>query len=246
MIFENIKNFSVNNSINIILETLELNENSKNTPIIEILQKSKLCIFLLGSPGSGKSTFIKEKIQSLNNTFSIVSTDEISNIYNRSSGLNVLNHFKGSSKKTKKRIEALLESGVNFIYDTTGLNFDKVLPLYEESLKRGYTPIIIQLLVPRKVSMERVKLRNQVGTQSLVKTEYVDKYLNKTESIIKNYIKELKYINQDFKYYLVVNIADELSYYKIKDENTILKRTPEEGYSKPINMSLDSFIEILK
>lgn len=189
---------------------------SKNHPIQELDIKEKLGIVLLGTPGSGKSTFIKNVILPINRNIKSFSTDDVSlrlsgdpKIYN-----------KRASRLNLSYLDNYIKTGQNFIYDTTGANQAAVFDVCKQAYKNGYRIIFILLLIDlettKKFNIERGKMGGHEADD-----DYIDFVYNTQNQTTKNYIKTLKPEN----FYIVLNRGIDKSYRYYKHTGKeILKR----------------------
>ena len=101
---------------------------SKNEPIPEILDKERgLAIFLIGSPGIGKSYFVNNYLHTKNPNIKDFSTDDVSllytgdpNVYWRGKEKPEGGRTKNASELNLSKMKGFMKTGQNFIYDTTG------------------------------------------------------------------------------------------------------------------------------
>ena len=192
----------------------KLNEEiSKNEPIPELHQKNKLGIFLLGVPGSGKSTFINNEILPKNKNFKSFSTDYVSlkftgdpNVY--------FERDKENSKVTATDVnlaylENYMRSGQNFVFDTTGDNEKAIIKMNNLATEKGYNVIFITMLIEKSEAKRRNLFRGKKGGH-LVDEDYIDSvYANQLQKT-KKYMKELNYDN----FYIVLIKGGKFKYLK--------------------------------
>jgi len=118
-------------------DTKILEEYSKNTPIKELFIKEKLGIILLGIPGSGKSTFARNVINKYQSSIKTFSTDDVSFKFTKDKS----KYHKGSTELNIRYLMSYINSGHNFIYDTTGSNDKAIFDVFKSSKKNGYKVI---------------------------------------------------------------------------------------------------------
>lgn len=189
---------------------------SKNFPIQELKEKEKLGIVLLGTPGAGKSTFIKSVITPVNRNYKSFSTDDVSL---KITG-NPNKHYKGASSLNLSYLDSYIKTGQNFIYDTTGANQASVFDVCKEAYKNGYKIIFILLLIDLQTSKDFNIKRGEMGGH-LVDDDYIDFVYNTQNQTTKNYIKYLK----PESFYVVLNRGVDKSYrYYKHDGQQLYKR----------------------
>lgn len=189
---------------------------SKNHPIQELDIKEKLGIVLLGTPGSGKSTFTKNVILPINRNIKSFSTDDVSlrlsgdpKIYN-----------KRASRLNLSYLDNYIKTGQNFIYDTTGANQAAVFDVCKQAYKNGYRIIFILLLIDLETTKKFNIERGNVGGHE-ADDDYIDFVYNTQNQTTKKYIKTLKPEN----FYIVLNRGIDKSYRYYKHTGKeILKR----------------------
>lgn len=188
-------------------------EVSKNEPIPEFFQKNKLGIFLLGLPGSGKSTFINNEILPKNRNFKSFSTDYVSlkftkdpNVYFKKK---INNKFKTATNINLTYLENYMSTGQNFVFDTTGGNEEAIIKMNNLAVKNDYDVIFITILIEKHEAKRRNIFRGTKGGH-LVDDDYIDNLyanqLNKT----KKYMKYLDYNN----FYIILDKVGKFKYYK--------------------------------
>jgi predicted ABC-type ATPase len=186
-------------------------EFSKNDPIPEISRsENKLGIILLGTPGAGKSTFIREFILPRSKNFKSFSTDDVSLMFTKDP-----NKFHPSSSELNiERLLLFIQSGQNFIYDTTGAQDKNIFDIVNQSQKLGYDIIFIQILV----DLETAKRQNLQRSRN-VDEDYIDFVYSRQFQTMKDFEKLLNPKN----YYIVFNKTGKYKFYKFKD-GKMLKR----------------------
>jgi predicted ABC-type ATPase len=189
---------------------------SKNYPIQELRQKERLGIVLLGTPGAGKSTFVKKVISPVNRNIKSFSTDDVSLKFTKDP-----NKYKqGASELNISYLFNYIETGQNFVYDTTGANQKPVFDVCKKARKNGYTIIFILLIVDLQTSKEFNIKRGLMGGHQ-VDEDYIDFVYNSQNQTTKNYIKLLK----PESFYIVLNRGADRSYKYYKHTGKeILKR----------------------
>lgn len=191
-------------------------EVSKNDPIPELSRdKSKLGIILLGTPGSGKSTFAKKFIHNTSKTFS---TDDISLLFTKDPN----KYYKNSSDLNINKLLHFLQSGQNFIYDTTGTQNKNILKIFSEAKKVNYKIIFIHILV----SLDKSKLQNK-NRERNVPDDYIELSYNSQYPNMIEYDK----LNPD-NYYIVQHHSQSYKFFKYK--NGILYKRKVDHYV-PVN-----------
>jgi len=184
-------------------------EFSKNDPIPEITRMSKgLGIILLGTPGSGKSTFCKNFILPRNPKFKNFSTDDVSLLYTKDPSL----YHKGASELNLTKLDKYMESGNNFVYDTTGTREKNIREVTERGHRLGYKIIFCMILVDiettRKQNLERGKMGGHQVPDDFIQYVYDKQFKN-----IRKYSEELNPEN----FYIIHNKNMKYKFLKFKD-----------------------------
>lgn len=192
----------------------KLNEEiSKNDPIPELYQKNKLGIFLLGLPGSGKSTFIKNKILPKNRNFKSFSTDDVSLKLTKDPSIYYVKKTdSGEVTATDINLNYLknyIKSGQNFVFDTTGDNEESIIEINNLAVENGYDIIFITMLIDKAEAKRRNLFRGEKGGH-LVDEDYIDSVYANQLYKTKRYMKELNYDN----FYIVLVKGRKYKYYK--------------------------------
>jgi predicted ABC-type ATPase len=180
-----------------------LNEElSKNDPIPELNRYSdKLAIILVGTPGAGKSTFIKNQIIPKNRNIKSFSSDDVSLLYTKDP-----NRYQiGSSELNISRILTYIKTGQNFVYDTTGAQDRNVFNIVKNAKSIGYSVIFIHIFVELHTAIKQNIERDRQVDEDYLKFVYNRQYKNMVD-----YSNLLKPMN----YYLVHNKEGKYVYYK--------------------------------
>jgi predicted kinase len=186
-------------------------EFSKNDPIPEITKyKSKLGIVLLGLPGAGKSTFIKEFIQPRNSQFKSFSTDDVSLLYTKDPS----KYHEKSSVLNIERLSKFITTGQNFIYDTTGGHERNIFRIVNESRKLGYHIIFIQLITDLETAKRRNLQRDRNADEVYI--DFTNSRLSQNMELYSNFLKP--------ESYYLVDTTSEYNFFKFQD-GQILKRS---------------------
>lgn len=217
-------------------------------PIPELLEKEKIAIFLLGPPASGKSTFVKSVILPLNNTFKQINPDDISILiqkWKEEGGKNDFIPNYSSDRKSKEKSQAyitqLIKFGKNFIYDTTGRQFNDVSKFNELAKNNNYKVIFIHVLVDLNTAIKRNTVRMKKASQPPVDDEYIITSHKNVVQLMKNYMSLINWDSDS--YYAVTTKNFELVFYKISKSGSVLKYF-NRSYND-INMNLNDFYKRL-
>jgi len=191
-------------------------EISKNDPIPEITRMDKnLGIILLGTPGSGKSTFAKNYIYPHNKNIKDFSTDDVSFRFTK----DVKKFYPGSTEINLNYLSNYIETGQNFIYDTTGSNAEGVYKVFKKAKRLGYTVIFILMLIDLETTKKQNLRRGEVGGH-MADEDYIDFVYQRQLHTTKDYVKILKPDN----FYIILNNLGKYKFYKFSKEGELLKR----------------------
>lgn len=196
-----------------------LNENilieySKNDAIPELSRyKDHLCVFIFGPPASGKSTFVNDFIKKYN-TFVIVNPDDIDYL-RRNKDYNTPK-IPGTTKLSVKRSESILKTGHNFIYDTTGNDFNRISLLSKIAKENNYTIIFIHIIDSLTNIINKSRQRARPTDIDYIKASY-----EKTQKLIPQFHKNLS----PDSYYLVTTIGNKYEFYKYDGSKLLKKKT---------------------
>lgn len=182
-------------------------EVSKNDPIPEINRiKDGIGIILLGSPGSGKSTFINNFILPKNSSFKKFSTDDVSLLYTKDPN----KYHVGASELNISMLLKFIESGKNFIYDTTGAQDKNVFDICKKAKDNNYKILFIQILVDLETSKKQNAKRAEQGGHK-VDDDYIDFVYSRQ---YQNMIDYSKLLNPN-GFYVVFNKSGKYKYFKL-------------------------------
>lgn len=187
-----------------------LEEKSKNDPIPEISQK-KLAIILIGAPGVGKSTFIKNFIFPRNRNIKSFSTDDVSLLYTKDPNI----YYPKSSQLNIDRIKLFMKTGQSFIYDTTGTHEENIIDIHNKAKEFEYTIIYIHLIAPIDMSLKQNINRERNADEDYIRLAYEKQFSN----MIK-YSSELK----PAAYYIVQNRGGKYKFSKYKSGRIVKRR----------------------
>jgi predicted kinase len=217
-----------------------LNEEwSKNEPIPEILDKSKgLAIFLIGTPGIGKSYFVNKFIHPKNPNIKDFSTDDVSllftkdpNVYYRGKEKPEGGRTSNASQLNLKKIQMFMTTGNSFIYDTTGAGkentdkgFEHIKEMFDIARENKYEIVFIHLLSTLQTSINQDKMRDRH-----VDTHYIEwAYAKQMGGIIdgekvEGNLPRYKALGPDH-YYVILSIDRKYSFFKFIDGKLARKK----------------------
>lgn len=193
-------------------ETYLIKEYSKNNPIPELtnVNNDKLAIFLMGTPASGKSSFIRNFIQTRKNIKSF-SSDDISLMFTKDPNV----RHRGSGELNIKRIDIFMESGQSFIYDTTPTYSEDKIDLISKAKEYDYKVIFIALITPLEVALKRNQERDRQSSEEFLKHTY---------NTIWNKLSQHKELKPD-SFYVITDLNNKYTFYKYDSDNKqLLKR----------------------
>jgi len=189
---------------------------SKNDPIPELTRESeKLGIILLGVPGSGKSTFANTYIKPHNKNIKMFSTDDISLLFTKDSS----KYHMGSSELNLKYLDNYIQTGQNFVYDTTGSNQQGVFKVSKTARKVGYKLIFILLLTDLETAKRQNMMRGQKGGH-MADEDYIEFVYSMQRDTTRDY---LKYLKPD-GFYIVLKKEAGYKFMKFSPSGELLKR----------------------
>ena len=216
-----------------------LEEVSKNEPIPELIGTDRgLAIFLIGAPGIGKSYFVKNHIHSKNPNIKDFSTDDVSllytkdpNIYYKGKELPEGGRTKNASELNLNRMEKFMETGQNFIYDTTGAGkeftdrgFEHVKEIFDSAKYNGYKIVFIHLLSTLQTSIEQDKLRDRHVDTHYIQWAYAKQQGGEVDGVkVEGNIQRYKALNPD-AYYLVTSLDKKYKFYKFIDGKLAVRK----------------------
>lgn len=134
---------------------------------MNINEKEPWVKFLIGAPGSGKSTWIKNNISNLDDNVVIISSDDLLEKWGKTRGLTyseAFNHAEFSFKDIEKEMFSILDSAVankkNLVIDRTNMS-KKSRNRILSHITKDYTRIAIVFNIERK-ELDR-RLAQRVG-----------------------------------------------------------------------------------
>lgn len=209
-------------------ETFLINENSKNSPIPEFFEKEKLGIILLGVPGSGKSTFARNVINKYQRNIKSFSTDDVSLKFTKDPG----KYHRGSAELNIQYLLNYMNSGQNFVYDTTGANDKAVFDVFKSAKKNGYKVVFILMLIDLDTAKNQNLSRFKKGGH-MADQEYIEFVYSRQLRTTKDF---LKYLKPD-SFYIVNNKNGKYKYFK-HTGGEILKRKVDKyvSFKNPVKI----------
>ena len=184
-------------------------EVSKNDPIPEITRMKKgLGVILLGTPGAGKSTCVNSFIIPRNSNFKKFSTDDVSLLYTKDPSV----YHKGASELNLAKLDKYMETGNNFVYDTTGTREKNIREVTERAHKLGYKVIFCLVLVDLETTKKQNLERGKSGGHQ-VPDDFIQYVYDKQFKNIRKYSEELKPDN----FYIIHNKNKKYKFLKFKD-----------------------------
>jgi predicted kinase len=182
-------------------------EVSKNEPVKE-LRDNKICIVLMGTPGVGKSYFVKNYIKPRRD-LKVFSTDDIYLLYTKDPN----KYHPGSADVNISRILKFIQTNQSFIYDTTGTHPESIFSVVKKSKEAGYKVIFIHLVGPLKQSIKQNIERERRVDPDYIEFSYSTQYRN---------MQTYREMNPD-AYYVVYNKEGKYVFYRFVD-GKLLKR----------------------
>ena len=155
--------------------------------------QSKKAIFSIGTPGSGKSTILKNLYQ--NENFRFLDCDSIKekSINYNPKKPELLHDW--SKKELEKEFKKTLKKGNSFIYDTCNCNIEKAISRIEKAKAKGYYITLIYVKVKLSIAIKRNKQRQRQVKKSII----LDKYskIKKAFKVLSQNVNEFKVINNN-------------------------------------------------
>lgn len=164
------------------LETNNINE-GKYDP------HTKKAVFLLGGPGSGKTSLSKKLFG--HTGLRPVNVDDFYEMIMDKTGI-VGGYqddiYKQAHKKYEKRLNLLLDNDLGIVLDGTGKNPDRIRAMYQQLKKRGYDVMAVFINTPLDVALERNELRQRKVDPEILKRMHkqVRNNLGVLQAIFKN------------------------------------------------------------
>lgn len=239
-----------------------LEEVSRNEPIPEIIGVNRgLAIFLIGAPGIGKSYFVTNHIHSKNPNIKDFSTDDVSllytgdpNIYYKGRELPGGGRTKNASELNLDRMEKFMETGQNFIYDTTGAGkeftdrgFEHIKEIYDSARYYNYKIIFIHLLSTLQTSIEQDKLRDRHVDPHYIQWAYAKQQGGEVDGQkVEGNIQRYKALNPD-AYYLVTSIDKKYKFYKFIDGKLAVRKNDRYIIKESVDLEneVDKIVETM-
>ena len=216
-----------------------LEEVSKNEPIPEIIGIDRgLAIFLIGAPGIGKSYFVKNHIHTKNSNIKDFSTDDVSllytkdpNVYYRGKELPDGSRTPNASEMNLRKMEKFMETGQNFIYDTTGAGkeftdkgFEHIKEIFDNAKSNGYKIVFIHLLSTLETSIKQDQLRDRHVDPDYIQWAYAKQMGGEIDGQkVEGNMQRYKALNPD-SYYLVTSIDKKYKFYKFIDGKLAVRK----------------------
>ncbi len=223
----------------------------------EILQykmsKPRIAVFLMGIPGSGKTTIIKKFIENLlgillyhiyiTNSEYDYSTDNFINInpdeivkylpeYEESKNEDFL--VKGARLSNRVFNNIIEEGKYNFIYDATGKQFGTYIKKMQQAQDKKYFTILIDVRAEILNCYQRMVNRSRKVRQSIIERLYYDIYTPK------NYNKKNKY--QDMNNYEILEQVSDIAI--VLNNNKMCYIESITGLEKEIYTELNDFLNV--
>lgn len=216
-----------------------LEEVSKNEPIPEIIGVERgLAIFLIGAAGVGKSYFVTNHIHTKNANFKDFSTDDVSllltkdpNVYLKERDIEDDIRNKNASELNLLKMRTFMQTGQNFIYDTTGAGkeftdrgFEHVNDIYVKARESGYKVIFIHLLSTLQTSIDQNTSRSRQVDPHYIRWAYAKQMGGEIDGQkIEGNIQRYKALNPD-SYYVVTSINQKYKFYKFIDGKLAVRK----------------------
>jgi len=161
-----------------------VNENSKNDPISEFNSNDKLAIFVFGVPGSGKSTFIRNKIIPIIKNYKIFSRDDINNFlinvvpkyadkYPHLNSLITIKNPETPDNEVVSDVINKIENKYNIKIDKFSKNFQDLI-LGKNNKYTSYTSIVMKIYLKNYIKSGQNFIYDTTGNDLEQIKEYVE------------------------------------------------------------------------
>ncbi len=192
-----------------LMETM-LTEYSKNDPIPELTRiHEKLCVLVVGPPGSGKSTFVTNFIKRLNKDIVSINPDDISLALTKKPNI----HAAVSIPLSVKKMQGVLKTKSNIVYDATGNDVERLKYLNTIAKESGYTVLIVHLYSDLSTC-----IKQNIQRDRTVDIWYLKSVYKTSQSLMSKYYTLL----EPSSYYFVLNSCGKYHFYKYNGH--LLKR----------------------
>jgi len=186
--------------------------------------KNKKAIFVCGSGGSGKTTFVKNNLPDYTNINVDLIYEEL--LIDSGLGLKIINFndeqyetayklFNSAKIINDEKFQKAISNGENIAIDGIGRNSDIILSQKHLLEKNGYSTYIVIIYLDLENCIERVNNRNRVYTEQLTINSWYESYSN-----ISTYKKEF---GKSFLFIYNDNNDWKSKFISFKNENRITK-----------------------
>lgn len=139
-------------------------------------------VFMLGSPGSGKSTVIRRFVNASARGLKVINVDNVYEklIYNDSViGGYEEELYKYSGVKIAKRQDLYIQGRLGMVIDATGRKTQRIIATKQKLEALGYHTMAIFVDVELSTALDRNEERKRMVRPSFLRTAYRDVYANK-------------------------------------------------------------------
>jgi tRNA uridine 5-carbamoylmethylation protein Kti12 len=147
------------------------------------VEKLKTIIVMIGAPGSGKTTFIKNNLLNSGKKYVIISTDDLIEAEADRIGKTYSEvwktFFKRAEKQAGRTFKEAIKNGDDIIYDQTNWSSLKRKGLLQ-SVGKDYYKIAVYFTIPLDVLQDRVKKRGD-ATGKKIPPNVVESMYNKLD-----------------------------------------------------------------
>ncbi len=188
----------------------------------ELNFKNNTAVYIIGAPGSGKSTFVSTELSlgryksnnAYNDANSIITPSNVSyKVFNSDVVSKILSkndnsRYNGSTKLTLLYMTNYMKSLNNFIYETTGNDVEMLSNLTQTSKMLNYTNVLIYI----ETNKDNAYI-NTINRSRNVDKTYFDDVHNKIDNIFKtvstsgnfNAIYKINNSNNNYTYYKLID-----------------------------------------
>jgi len=143
------------------------------------------CIFLAGAPGAGKTEFLESILQELQENFVVIDIDKYRSLFKWYNWENASKYQSLSVKVADKIISYCFKNNLNFIFDGTFRNYNKVQENFWQCKKHDRKAIVALIFQDPRVSFYWTFLRKLKKRRNVPIDVFINGFYGSIENVFR-------------------------------------------------------------
>lgn len=151
----------------------------------------KTAIFMVGGPAAGKGFTIKNQFSGIH----VVDCDRYKEQHPDFDPKNPNALHAWSKLQADRELATIMATGIDFIYDSTGTNAEKIVNLIQQAQGLGYTTKVVYVTCSLKTALVRNEQRERTVPVEILREKYST--ISTSFEIVARYADQVQVINNE-------------------------------------------------